>query len=913
MFKKTRLSSALMVAFGSTASLSSLPVLAQDSTQRVEITGSAIKRINAETALPVTVLKVDELKQQGFTSVEQLVNTIAGNQSFTGTSGAIGAVTGGASFANLRGLGQNKTLVLLNGRRIANSAIGGAGDSSAPDLNTIPLAAIDRIEVLRDGASSLYGTDAIGGVINFITKVDYTGAEASVQYTSPQHSGGKSYEVSAGFGRGDLAADKWNVFGFIDFQHQDVLTTPQRPSFATSTKTSPTGFPGGWSQGDLAGNPFAPACNQQFQAPGDATSCNYYYWNWVDLIPKTDRINGMLKGTVALSNNSRLSAEYTAAKTDVWTNIAPVPEGNLTMYPFNVVNGVSTGVPNPYYPAGADPTSTANPGVIPGSIRVRYRTIPAGPRADHNETLQQRLVTALEGSFAGWDYNTGLSYNKIKTTDTLINGYVDDNVLRELVASGKLNPFNTVDQLSSSGQLGLIQGAVLPGRLFDSTGTVYGWDGKISRELADWFGAGRPTALALGAEWRHEKYTQIAAGLGDPNSYPNKVVSSTGFDPNTDNEGSRNVWALYGELNMPIIKSLEITASLRYDKYPDFGSTTNPKLAFRFQPGPTWLARGSVATGFRAPSLFELHSAQVFTNTANNWNDPVRCPGGNPIPGASRQDNCQVQFMALTGGNPKLTPEKSKSATVGLVFQPVADFDASIDFWWVKLKNSIGSLADTTVFGDPANFASHFVRAADGSLASDGSLCNTAANPGPRCGFVVLLNDNLGGVRTNGIDLAANYRLRSAMGNWTFRFNETYVNKYKFQTERNGPWSSAVGVYSNIPNTTGGAPVFRNQFTLAVNWEMGPWAAGLVNHYKSGYLDSDVGQTPVERVASYSTWDLFGSWAPNKQLTITAGVKNLLDTKPPHSEQAATFQVGFDPRFTDPLLRAYYLRLGYKF
>jgi iron complex outermembrane receptor protein len=259
--------------------------------------------------------------------------------------------------------------------------------------------------------------------------------------------------------------------------------------------------------------------------------------------------------------------------------------------------------------------------------------------------------------------------------------------------------------------------------------------------------------------------------------------------------------------------------------------------------------------------------------------------------------------MALTGGNPHLTPEKSKSATFGFVLQPVPEFDATIDFWWVRLKNTIGALADSTVFGDPATYASHFVRAPDGSLATDGSQCNTVANPGPQCGYVVLLNDNLGGVHTNGVDLAANYRLRTGMGNFLFRLSETYVAKYEYQTERNGPWFQNVGVYSN------GSPIFRNQFTASANWTMGPWSAGIVNHYKSGYLDED----GTSNVGAYSTWDLFGSWSMNKQLTLTVGVKNVFDKKPPTTVQDATFQVGYDPRFADPFMRAYYVRAQYKF
>jgi iron complex outermembrane receptor protein len=373
------------------------------------------------------------------------------------------------------------------------------------------------------------------------------------------------------------------------------------------------------------------------------------------------------------------------------------------------------------------------------------------------------------------------------------------------------------------------------------------------------------------------------------------------------------VWGVFGELYLPVTKSLEVTASLRYDHYPDFGSSTNPKLSAKFAPSDKWAMRGSVSSGFRAPSLFELHSSQVFTNTANNWNDPARCPGGNPIAGVSRSDNCAVQFMSLVGGNTSLQPEKSRGATFGFVLQPVPDFDATIDFWWIHLKNTIGALSDATVFGDPATYAPHIVRAPDGSLATDGSQCNTAANPGPQCGYVLLLNDNLGDVKTSGVDVAASWRVRTGMGNWLFRAQETYVSKFRYQTERGGPWFDGVGLYSGNPAIAGGGPVFRNQFSVSAQWTMGQWAAGAVTHYKSAYTDQDVGQAVLDKVGSYQTWDLYGSWSPSKQMTLTLGVRNAFDKKPPHSEQAATFQVGYDPRFADPLLRTFYVRGTYKF
>lgn len=185
--------------------------------ERVEITGSAIKRIDAETAVPVTVLRMDDLRKEGISSVEQVLSKITASQSQFTTVASVGGQTGAASFADIRGLGQNKTLILLNGRRIANSAVSGAGNSSAPDVNAIPFAALQRVEVLRDGASALYGTDAIGGVIDFITRREFTGGVVTAGTEGPQHGGGKQYDSSLTFGTGNYETDRFNLFGVIGY------------------------------------------------------------------------------------------------------------------------------------------------------------------------------------------------------------------------------------------------------------------------------------------------------------------------------------------------------------------------------------------------------------------------------------------------------------------------------------------------------------------------------------------------------------------------------------------------------------------------------------------------------------------------------------------------------------------------
>jgi iron complex outermembrane recepter protein len=288
-------------------------------------------------------------------------------------------------------------------------------------------------------------------------------------------------------------------------------------------------------------------------------------------------------------------------------------------------------------------------------------------------------------------------------------------------------------------------------------------------------------------------------------------------------------------------------------------------------------------------------------------NDPVRCPGGVPIAGVSKADNCGVQFINLIGGNRNLQPEKSKNYTLGLVFEPLADFNAGIDFWSITLRQQIGTLQDTTIFADPVKYAALFHRAPDGSLSSDGSLC-----PGPNCGYFDAFTQNLGEVKTSGVDLSANYRLRAGdVGNFTFGFNGTYVNKFDYQTEAGGVFLNNVGVYGGgvALSSAQGGPVFRWQHALNVNWTLGAWGVGLVNHYKSHYVDQD----PSNTVGAYTTWDTYGTWQPTKAVALTFGVRNLFDKAPPYSNQAATFQVGYDPRFADATGRTYYLRGTYSF
>jgi iron complex outermembrane receptor protein len=896
MFTEKTIARSLRLVFsgGAIAAGLSFPaqaVLAQDTAPapiaRVEVTGSAIKRIDAETAVPVTIIKADDLKKQGITTVEQVMANLSVSQSQTGTSQSVGASTGGASFADLRGIGANKTLVLLNGRRLANNAF----DSSAPDLNMIPFAAIERVEVLRDGASALYGSDAVGGVINFITKKDFQGGVATFGESVPQHSGGKQINANVAYGFGDLDTDRYNVSFVIDHQEQNAILGGERP-FNTrfpgglSSSTAPANY---YQGGDSVNPNAAAGCNAANLISDGGSGCYMATSPFVDYIPRSRRDSGLIRGTFKLNANHELGVEYLTSESMVSSNIAPVPYGNL------YINRTRPdGSANPFYPVDAslDPNYTEPnmpAGVLPGFVHAKWRDLPNGSRMDKNTNQQQRLVVSLQGTLGAWDYNTGLTWNENKVREELF-GYSDGNIISQGVLNGVINTFGEQNAAGTA----LLNSASLSGTVQHARGQTTGLDFKASRELGNWLGAGN-AGLALGAQGSHENFISAAN-----TEFAEKVVASTGIDPNSFNSGSRNVYALYGELEVPVLKSLSVTGSVRYDHYSDFGGTTNPKLGFKFTPTRNVMVRGSYSTGFRAPSLYDVNSAQSYTNSGGTYDDPVNCPGGVNVPGKSKAANCGQQFQVLYGGNKNLQPEKSKNATLGVMIEPINNLTVGVDLWAIQMEHMIGVLASEDVFADPALYAGVYHRNAAGDLSTDGSQCPSPTN----CGYIDLRTQNLGGLKTNGIDLSATYRLRTAgYGTFTLSDNATWVHKYDYQNDEGGDWHKNVGVYS------GAGPVFRWQNTANLGWNKGNLAAGLTARYKSGYTDV----VPTNEVASYTTFDTYVSWAQKKGFGITAGVRNLFDRDPPLSLQGSQFQSGYDPRFYDPIGRTYYVRASYSF
>ena len=903
MFRRSRVSRAAALAVGGFAVLAT-GAWAQDA-QRVEVTGSMLRRTDAETALPVTIIQGEDLKKLGVTTAEQALSRIAANQSNFGVSAGVGGTTGGKAEADIRGLSgpqgtnANKTLVLLNGRRLANHAF----DAAAVDLYAIPIAAVSRIEVLRDGASAIYGTDAIGGVINFILRTDYTGLELAAETQQPQADGGgdsNRFTLSGGFG--SLTNDKFNVLGTIDYRKQKVLLAADRDFSKTGiirgavvAGTSGSSFPG-----DLNGfEPSLPNCSPPGSIPNPAgTACRYDFSRDVDAIPENEQTTVLLRGSYAFQPETIGSLEYLYAENKGVQQVAPVPTSHLMP------------ATSPFFPAGA-PLSTGgipdlnNPGGpnIPGGV-ANWRTVPGGKRTSGSDTTNERLMGELQGGFSGWDYKTAIGYAKNKSDATAIKGYLNDDILQTGVFNGIINPFGAQ---TAAGQA-LIDSAQ-PGGALTLTGKseLTFADFRFSKDLYQ-MPAGMLSG-AFGVEVRKEKASYVATDI-------TAALPSLGIDPDSDTSGDRNVGALFAEIGIPVVKNFDVTLAARYDHYSDFGSTFNPKLGLRFQPMKELLLRGSYNKGFRAPTLYEIYQPPSLTFTTDNYDDPVLCPGGTAVPGASAGVVCGQQVLQRNSGPvgigqpaSALKPEKSNTYTLGIVVEPIANLSFGVDYWNITIKEQISGLQEQAIFGDPTKYASRFIRCSQlpttgsGITRGDIDTCLNYPNFDP-IAYIDTPNENLGDLRTAGWDVSAAWKSGSTpYGVFGAVLDGTYVSNYEYQREKGGAFIYAVGRYSD------NAPVFRWQHVLTGTWAMGPWSAILAYRYKTGYLDQD----QVNDVGSYTIWDTSVSFTGIKNLTLTAGVKNLFDKDPPLTGQVTTFQRGYDPRFTDPLGRTFVLRAAYKF
>lgn len=925
MLKETVISRSVRVMFagglvaGST--LFAQAALAQDAQQpiaRVEVTGSSIKRADVEGSLPVQMVTRDDIKRSGATNTAELLTTLTANSMVGATNQAEGAglSTYGESTASLRGLGASKTLVLVNGRRLGNYAT----DGTAVDVNSIPLASIDHVEVLKDGASGVYGSDAIGGVINFITRNNYQGVELNGYASVSRYGGGQTKKASILAGWGDIDADRYNFTVSADVSKDDAIFGRQRsyaqnawrddgfrdasatPSGALTTFL-PTTTPNAngvvpntlTSTGTGLGNPLAPnnCANNGSGYDANFGTCRFNSSPYVNLVPQVKRANVGGSFRFKLNDNAEFFTEGFVSRNVTLQQAQPSPYSNafLSTDPAfaqqNVYPSIVIAPNSPYYPSA---WLAANaPDVAGQPVSVSYRAFDGGERKAEDTATSAHLVLGFRGNVKGYDYDVAYTHNSSDVTERTLSGYQNQVALIKLLSNNNaFNPFTQYQdpalaaQIRSTNYVGPIINAVLRNDALNA---------RVSGELFQ-LPAGA-VSFAVGASLVDENLSvnpSTAYQSGDVSGYGSAVLPLS---------ASRNSSAVFAETIIPIIKHLEADVAVRTDRYPN-ATATNPKVSFRYQPFSQLLLRASYGKGFREPSLPELYTQQTL-GTSGTFTDPVTKQAG--------------QFNVMYGGNPNLKPEKSEQAAFGVVVDPVKGLSIAVDYWKINVNNLVTSLAPAFVVG----------QAAAGNAQYTGLVTRDALN---NITSIVGTNINAGGVKTAGIDVDARWTILKSptYGNFNLRLNGTYTTKYDLTLPDGSVQQSvartvdAGGNLLNAVSNSGAGVVMRWRDQLTLDWKFQKWGASLTNNFQSGYYDNVRFDTPSEgpfvaqRVGAFSTWDAQASYGGFRNLTLTAGVKNLFNRKPTDVITGGSyFQTGYDPSWYDPHGQTAYVSANYKF
>jgi iron complex outermembrane receptor protein len=891
--------------------------------QRVEITGSSIRRIEAETALPVLVLKRQDIERSGATSVVDLLHQLPVAQGATGESAAVGGQTYGFSGVSVHRIGETRTLVLLNGHRLA--LFGGqtlTGFAAAFDLNALPVSAIERIEVLTDGASALYGADAIAGVVNFITKRDFAGGDVTAGYSAPR-GGARETRVSASKGFGRLDVDGYNVTLSFGHDERTQLASTDRDFARTGLvffsdggknyrfqQFSASSIPANVT--DDAGRLVSPylrthgACPPQtFRVTQRSDDfCGFDFVSELGIYPQRSRDAFFGSANVKLGEQ-RLFADVLASQSRQTSRIAPVP-GSIPV------------------PAGSAlfDQYLAPLGITRDSVAF-YRLSDMGKRVSDDKAGFFDLALGANGTFAQWDYEAVWSHSESDVKGS-ISGYPGALALNRLRASGLLDPFILAGQQSPAAQQA-IQAANYRGY----------WDGGLSRlDTLAVHGSRQIAALPAGPllagagvninrEHFQSKPSLFAQGLlADP--VAGTLCDPTGANPalacdtrfgdaakTVPYSAQRTSWGVFGEVSAAAMKGLELNLQARHDHYSDFGNAQTGKASLRWQPAAEWLVRGSLGTGFHAPSVPQVDAAQQpFGFTTGRYACTPELAQVAAGLGAVCRPGAQ-QYDRLAAGNKQLQPEKSRQATLGLRFDAPA-MSAGVDLWHVEIRDRFGQLTEQAVFADPLAFASSWGTSLDIATGKN---------------YLAFLSDNrnLGKSFATGLDFDVTGRAKTRWGDLSSQVNATYVVREVAQLRKNGPYFSAVGNYADL-----GAVTFRWQARWATTLKAGAWTHTLGINFKSGYTDQ---QTPVDvlgadgtvvgtenirlHVPPYATADWRTAWSPRKDLVLTAGALNVLDRRPPFSLATSGVnkgqQFGYDNRYYDPRGRTWYVNASYRF
>jgi iron complex outermembrane recepter protein len=947
--------------------------------QRVEITGSNIKRIAKEGSSPIDTLGAAEIKATGAKTVLELMKLVPalGTDGFNDTPSQNGFSRGVAT-ASLRSLSSTSTLILLNGRRMTPSAYANPnnGTSTLYDLNSIPLSAIARVEIFKDGASAVYGSDAVGGVINFITKVDYQGLEfgATIGANDKREFAKRSVNFSAGFG--DLAADGYNVLlsadltqrgrttirnGSDDIAAEDYLAINLRLNPFNSSLSSQPFYTKETSRGSLSfpqtgaaarvinrtdcdpsrlitgsafyGNTTAPLLGRLF--------CNFDLDQFTEAQNKGTDASLISRGTMTLGKTMTGFAEIAFSKSDRTYLAAPRTTSGLSPTTNFIVGGL--GVPfqailevgHPDNPFNSDPT----PGRA--AVGIRFENTPGGNELTNT---QYRGLVGVRGAQDAWDWESALLWNRTERDETSY-GFLRLPVLRQMLGSPGPTSGRSLASIAADPNLS----RPLTNR---ANAQIIQWDAKVSSE----FGAlpGGPIGFAAGVELRRE-----SIGIDPDSANANGEILGLATTAVT---GKRDVQSAFVEFRAPILKSLEMDFAGRVDKYPGIKANFVPKVGAKWTVSPEVALRGTYSEGFRAPAVSQVSpgGAQFFLN---GLIDPLRCEddGTTPKPGAQPSD-CAKSVSGVGGANPALKPETSKSHSLGLILSPVKGLDMLFDYYNIRKEGEVALGSAEDVINNPGRYP-------PGALTRDTNpalLLNGVAGTGPLLAVQTPWT-NQGSTEVTGVDFEVKASTTvDSVGKWTNALRGAYILKYSRQEQPQYPENNLVGTNGGLSDWATTAPdiprwkmrfttsleVGTHELTGAFNYTSGvsfirrtdgsktPPAvfSGTTCHFGGPNNDdpalltgrSVLGVAPTATngrdlyinrypgcaVASWETFDVGYTYTGFKDLRIGLNVTNVLDQKAPYypgTNTSTTVVQGYNAGLHSNTGRYFTLSLNYTF
>ena len=804
--------------------------------EHVIVTGYVVPRVGDGPA-PVTSLDNSYTQGRGATTVQSVLQSLPQNVgSFTPAVSVGWSRVPGASSVNLRGLGENNTLVLIDGQRQVSFPLAQNGTSNFVDINSVPLAAVDRIEILRDGASATYGADAIAGVVNIILKDEYNGADLYTHYGITQRGDGAEYRASL---TGGIASKLWNdesKFGIIsafDYYERDPIKSSDR-SFSSNPNHSSQGYNNlSSSIGNRLQTIDSSTGNFVLERPGlngigvkpsdfdqGLPDSMVQYFNvapYMNLISREQRIGDFTKIKFEPTNFLRFYDSFSYQHQEENSQIAPTPIGNF--------NDLVVPANNPYNPYGQD-------------IPLFYNALDAGPRQNTiaidttRNVIGMQLFNLPNNWFIDASYlyaesdleSRNRNFLSISRLQNALSGSVAG------LAGQYYNPFRDNSVYRDATNTALINSAKVP--IFEQARSSLAiWNLKSGGELFNL--PGGAMTLGLGLEYRDDKIIDH----WDKYVQGNDVV---GFD---GANSSRRRWVRSGyyELTVPILgdkwsflgaRLFEVVVAQRYDEYSGFGSVTKPKFSFRYKPSDDFTIRGSYSEGFRAPSIAELFSNQTKISQLG-----LIDPRTGPL----------SVIPVISGGNPSLKPELAYSYYLGGVWTPgskdpahslvgfLSGLNVYVDYYNIEKRNNITSVDPQFILNHESLFPGAVVRNAGGA--------------------VLAINDtyqNIGRLETEGFDFGFTYTTKEFVwGKVDFEFNGNYIQRYVIQNLPDQPFIVRAGRYT--------LPVYRHSaqgFYSKTLFGMDTLSTGVTWNY----VDSEQDQTPkpngkVHVIGNWNTFD----------------------------------------------------------